>query len=335
MRNNFKRLIKIVENFENKKIGVIGDLALDRFWFGEVDRISREAPVPIVKLLMSEEAPGCAANCLSNISALNGKAIAMGVLGNDRDGEILLSILKSQKVETKYILRTKNYTTPTKTRILAGHLHGPKQQLVRVDKGNRLKLDKKLKEKITKNLITVSKETDYLVISDYGYGLLEDEEIREGIKYFKVTAVDSRFDLLKFKGAITATPNEEEFEFALKKRVLDSHYEFEKEGEKLRKKLNMEALLVTRGRKGMTLFEKNEKPYHIDIVGKEEVVDVTGAGDTVIASFILSLASGANFKEAAHIANIAGGIVVTKPKTATCNREELIKRITMWGKGEI
>ncbi|MCX7830849.1 MAG: bifunctional ADP-heptose synthase [Acidobacteria bacterium] len=332
MRANYKKLIKIVESFGNAKVLVAGDLVLDRFWFGSVQRISREAPVPIVKLIKSSTAPGCGANCASNLASLGAKPLVLGVVGRDEEGKSLVELLRRLGCVTKYILMERDFSTPTKTRILAGSLHGPKQQLVRVDSGEEPDFKANLLKKIEQELRRAVADACSAIVSDYGYGLFENTKIFEIIRKVKIVGVDSRFSLLNFKGATTATPNEEEFEKAIKKPVPETRNEFEKEGEKLRSALGLDALLVTRGSKGMALFEKSKKAVHIDIVGKDEVVDVTGAGDTVIATYILSLSQGADFAEAANIANIAGGIVVQKPGTATVTQEELISHIDKWGK---
>lgn len=324
--------MKIVECFGNTKVLVAGDLVLDRFWFGTVQRISREAPVPIVKLVKSAIAPGCGANCASNLASLGAKPIVFGVVGKDFEGENLVKLLKKIGGETKFIVQEKGFSTPTKTRILAGSLHGPKQQLVRVDSGEEPQFNNAFKRKIEENLKSAVKNVSSAIISDYGYGLFENKNILDILKKVKIVGVDSRFSLLNFKGATTATPNEEEFEKAVKKPLSDDLREFEKEGERLREVLELDALLVTRGSRGMALFEKGKKAVHIGIVGKDEVVDVTGAGDTVIATYILSLSNGADFVEAANIANVAGGIVVQKPGTATVLQDELVSQIEKWGR---
>lgn len=332
MRKHYKKLIKIVESFNDATILVLGDLVLDRFWFGTVQRISREAPVPIVKLAKTTIAPGCGANCASNLASLGSKVIVFGVVGEDLEGDSLIRLLEEQGAETKFIIKEKNFATPTKTRILAGSLHGPKQQLVRVDSGEESRLTGTMKLKIEEQLKKAVKNVCGAIISDYGYGLFDNSNLLELIRESKIVGVDSRFSILNFKGATTATPNEEEFGKAIKKGVIEDLMEFNREGENLRSYLNLEALLVTRGSKGMALFEKGKQPVHISIVGKGEVVDVTGAGDTVIATYILSLSSGADFVEAANIANVAGGIVVQKPGTATVSQKELISQLDKWGR---
>lgn len=335
MRTHYKKLKKIVSSFQNSKILVVGDLVLDRFWFGTVQRISREAPVPIVKLLKNTIAPGCGANCASNLASLGAKPSIFGIVGKDKEGYDLINLLKKMGGETKFLLQEENFSTPTKTRILAGSLHGPKQQLVRIDSGEEPKFNKGTMSKLEERLKEAIKKVSVTIISDYGYGLFDNKNIFEIIKKVGIVGVDSRFSLMEFRGATTATPNEEEFEKATKKKISASLNDFEEEAERLRNSLELEALLVTRGSKGVALFERGKRAIHIGIVGKNEVVDVTGAGDTVIATYILSLASGADFVEAANIANIAGGIVVQKPGTATVSQKELVTTIEKWGKNQI
>lgn len=335
MKKNWQKLIKIVRGFEKTPILVAGDLVLDRFWFGAVQRISREAPVPIVRLYKAFLAPGCAANSAANLASLGARPIVLGVVGKDSEGSQLIKLLDKLGADTRHILREPSWTTPTKTRILAGTIHGPKQQLVRVDIGEDSVFTKPVVKKLESMLKKAAPKVKASVISDYGYGLAENVDLLKVLGGQRLTAVDSRFAMTSFAGAATATPNEEEFERAIGKPAPADMKLFEKEAESLRKQLKLKALLVTRGSKGMALFEESKRPVHIPVAGKDEIVDVTGAGDTVIAAYILSLAGGASFEEAAQIANVAGGIAVQKPGTATVSREELAEWIELWGKGKI
>jgi len=335
LKKDWRKLIKIVAGFEKTPILVAGDLVLDRFWFGAVQRISREAPVPIVRLYKAFLAPGCAANSAANLASLGARPVVLGVVGRDSEGNQLVKLLDKLGADTKHILREPSWTTPTKTRILAGTLHGPKQQLVRVDIGEDAVFTKSVVSKLETMLKKAAPKVKASVISDYGYGLAQNVDFLKILGSNRLTAVDSRFAMTSFSGAATATPNEEEFERAIGKPVSSDIKLFEKEAESLRKQLKLKALLVTRGSKGMALFEGSRDPVHIPVAGKDEIVDVTGAGDTVIAAYILSLAGGASYEEAARIANVAGGIAVQKPGTATVSREELAEWIELWGKGKI
>jgi len=335
LKKDWKKLAAIVSGFDKKKVLVAGDLVLDRFWFGAVQRISREAPVPIVRLYRAFLAPGCAANSAANLASLGATPVVLGVVGRDSEGSQLVKLLEKLGADTRHILREPSWTTPTKTRILAGTIHGPKQQLVRVDIGEDAVFSKKIVAKLEASVRESVAGTRAAVISDYGYGLAENVDLLGKIGRRALTAVDSRFAMTSFVGAATATPNEEEFERAIGKAAPADIGEFNREAEALRKRLKLKALLVTRGSRGMALFESGKKPVHIPVAGKDEIVDVTGAGDTVIAAYVLSLASGASYLEAAQIANVAGGIVVQKPGTATVSRNELTEWIELWGKGRI
>jgi D-glycero-beta-D-manno-heptose-7-phosphate kinase len=335
LRKDWKKLVEIVSTFENTPVLVAGDLVLDRFWFGAVQRISREAPVPIVRLFKAFLAPGCAANSAANLASLGARPVVIGVVGKDSEGTQLIKLLEELGAETKYILRERSWVTPTKTRILAGTIHGPKQQLVRVDIGEDATYSRGVISGLEAVLAKAAQKVKASIISDYGYGLCENLDILSILGKKTPTAVDSRFAMSSFIGATTATPNEEEFERAIEKAAPADRKTFEKEAESLRKKLKLKALLVTRGSKGMALFQESKAPVHIPVAGKDEIVDVTGAGDTVIAAYVLSLARGAAYEEAANIANVAGGIAVQKPGTATVSKEELVKWIELWGKGKI
>lgn len=334
MKKDWKKLVQIVSSFEKTPVLVAGDLVLDRFWFGAVQRISREAPVPIVRLYKAFLAPGCAANSAANLASLGARPVVVGVVGKDSEGSQLVRLLDRLGADTRYILRERSWTTPTKTRILAGTIHGPKQQLVRVDIGEDAVFTRQVVAKVEMSLKKAAGTAKVSVISDYGYGLAGNVDLMKVLGGRTLTAVDSRFAMTSFAGAATATPNEEEFERAIGKPAPGDLKLFEKEAEALRKKLRLKALLVTRGSRGMALFEGN-KPVHIPAAGKDEIVDVTGAGDTVIAAYVLSLAGGASYREAAQIANVAGGIAVQKPGTATVSRAELTEWLELWGKGRI
>lgn len=335
MKKDWKKLVKIVSSFEKTPVLVAGDLVLDRFWFGAVQRISREAPVPIVRLYKTFLAPGCAANSAANLASLGARPVVVGVVGRDSEGSQLVRLLDRLGADTRYILRERSWTTPTKTRILAGTIHGPKQQLVRVDIGEDAVFTRPVVAKVESSLKKAACIVKASVISDYGYGLAGSMDILKVLGGRTLTAVDSRFAMTSFAGAATATPNEEEFERAIGKPTPADLKLFEKEAESLRKKLGLKALLVTRGSRGMALFEASGKPVHIPVAGKDEIVDVTGAGDTVIAAYVLSLARGASYEEAAQIANVAGGIAVQKPGTATVSGQELADWLELWGKGKI
>lgn len=331
----WQSLVEIVRSFRGRRIAVLGDMVLDRFWYGDVQRVSREAPVPIVRLSGVHLLPGCAANTVYNLAALGADPVPVGVVGKDREGDALLKLLADAGARTEALVRGGNWVTPTKTRILAGNPRGHRQQLVRVDSGEHNEYPEKLREDLRKALRKALRGACGLVFSDYGYGALAAVGARAFVGAAPVTALDSRFALSDLPGVTTATPNEEEFEGAVAHRIGEGLDVLEREGAALRARLDLKALLVTRGKRGMALFEKGCDPAHLPVVGPDEVVDVTGAGDTVMASYVLSLCAGASFIEAAWIANIAGGIVVQKFGTATTDPDELRARIRAWGEGKI
>ncbi len=335
MRERWRDLVRVVRRFEGRRVVVAGDLVLDRYWYGAVQRISREAPVPIVRLDRTRLMPGCAANTVMNLASLGAEVLPVGVVGLDREGDALAGLFKEAGVSCRHLVREKGWVTPTKTRVLAGSAHGPRQQLVRVDSGESNAFGPAVVKSVRRALGTALRGAGALIVSDYGYGLAEAVRVGEYAARVKVSALDSRFGLLRFSGLATATPNEEEFENASGVRAGDNRRALERAGEALRARLRLRALLMTRGSRGMCLFEKGRKPLHLPVVGSDQAVDVTGAGDTVIAAYVLSLCAGAPFAQAAHVANVAGGIVVERHGPATTTAGELSARIEAWGKGAL
>ena len=335
MRERWRNLSEIVGRFAGIRVVVAGDLVLDRFWYGAVQRISREAPVPIVRLTRTRLVPGCAANTAWNLAALGATPVPVGVAGQDREGDALLSLFAEKGIPVDAIARPEAWETPTKTRILAGPLHGPKQQLARVDSGEANVFTPGLVSELRSALDRALEGAGALILSDYGLGLVGAVGVQEYSGAVPVSALDSRFALGQFHGLTTATPNEEEFEEACEVSLGDDEALLESVGESLRARMGLKALLVTRGAKGMSLFETGQRPLHLPVVGSDQVVDVTGAGDTVIAAYVLALCAGATFPEAAAIANAAGGIVVQKHGTATTGVEELKATLQAWGEGKL
>ncbi len=335
MRERWRKLSEIVGRFAGVRVVVAGDLVLDRFWYGAVQRISREAPVPIVRLTRTRLVPGCAANTAWNLAALGATPVPVGVAGQDREGDALLSLFAQKGIPLEAIARPAAWETPTKTRILAGPLHGPKQQLARVDSGEANVFTPGLVSELRSALDRALEGAGALILSDYGLGLVGAVGVQEYSGAVPVSALDSRFALGQFHGLTTATPNEEEFEEACEVSLGDDEALLESVGESLRARMGLKALLVTRGAKGMSLFETGQRPLHLPVVGSDQVVDVTGAGDTVIAAYVLALCAGATFPEAAAIANAAGGIVVQKHGTATTGVEELKATLQAWGEGKL
>jgi D-glycero-beta-D-manno-heptose-7-phosphate kinase len=320
-------LVEIVHKFPSCRIMVVGDLIADEFVYGEIARVSREAPVMILRYERTETMPGGAGNAAANVAALAGRAILTGVIGRDIAGRQLTLGLRSRGVSTEGLISLAGHTTPTKTRILAGSVHSTRQQVIRIDREPQGVWSTSFTEKLISSLEARLSQVDGIIISDYNYGVVSDEllsALRNALRGRQVpVVVDSRFRLKACRGFTAATPNQSELEELIKSR-LTTEAELSAAGAQLRDELGLQALLLTRGGDGMMLFEEKGLPHTLDAVGSKEPVDVTGAGDTVIASFTLALAAGAGFNDAAKIANHAGGIVVMKRGTATVTREELI-----------
>jgi len=324
------RLAKIVEGFLGKRIVVIGDAIADQFIYGEISRVSREAPVFILRHEHTETTPGGAGNCAANLAALGAKVELISVLGSDEPGKILYSKLREAGVGCDGVTVSADRRTTTKVRVLAGQIHSTRQQVIRIDYDNEPDLSAELRELLSADITKALSGADAVIISDYNYGVANPEIaelVRDAVGSTVPVLVDSRFRLSIFSGFSSATPNEDEVEQLLGVKHADPTA-LESAAEQLRQRLGYKALLVTRGGNGMTLIEAGAAPLHIDAVGSRQPIDVTGAGDTVIATYALALASGASFAEAARLANFAGGLVVMKRGTATVSANELVSVIT-------
>jgi len=326
-----KNLLRLVDNFARKKIAVWGDFILDEYIFGNTRRISREAPVLILNYKKKEFSLGGAGNSVLNLKALGAYPFPVGVIGSDASGQKILQMLKKKGVSTEYLVKEKKYLTPIKTRILAGEETARKQQILRIDQEGKVPDNNELKKKIQKLLKDVKSQISALLISDYNYFTIKEDIFNHILPGFKKTNIpvtlDSRFRLLNFKGVTVLTPNEPEVEGALQIEINDDNQLLKQAGRLLLRKTQASALLITRGSKGMVLFEEKKPPFPIPIHGTTDIVDVTGAGDTVISVFTLALACGATFREAALLANYAGDIVVMKKGTATLSTQELKENI--------
>jgi len=272
--------------------------------------------------------PGGAGNAAANVAALGGAVRAAGVAGRDETGRRLLSELKDRKVDVGPVLRPTGYRTPTKTRILAGGIHSAKQQVVRIDRASCSPIEPRTKTAFESAVLRELRGADALIISDYGSGLVSPQLLVQARRRAPITVVDSRYTLPKYHAMTACTPNESEVEQALGMRIGDDPKALERAGRTLLKKTRAGAVLITRGSRGMALFEPVHPTVHIPIVGSDQIADVTGAGDTVIATMTLALSAGATFLEAAHLANHAGGIVVMKRGTATVSASELRYQIS-------
>jgi rfaE bifunctional protein kinase chain/domain len=318
-----ERLCALVRAFEGRRVLVLGDLIADQFVSGEIRRVSREAPVMILRHERTETVPGGAANCAMNLAALGARAAIVGVVGEDEAGGQLLERLTGAGVNCDSVLVTPKHRTTTKVRILAGHAHSTRQQVVRLDYESEALADGVLLALVASHVRRAFGDAEAAVVSDYNYGVASEATVAPLRHAGPPVVVDSRFRMREFAGFDSATPNEDEVEQVAGRRFADAA-ELAAEGERLRAELGYRALLVTRGKYGMLLLEERARPLHLDAVGSHDAVDVTGAGDTVIATYALALASGADYATAARLANHAGGVVVLKRGTACVYPQELL-----------
>ena len=324
-----ERLLNLVYGFGSRRVLIAGDLIADEFIYGEVARMSREAPVLILKYDATEILPGGAGNAANNVAALSGRARVAGVVGKDSQGQRLLASFQ-RGVEKPFVVRDKAYRTPVKTRILAGGVHAARQQIVRIDRESG-PVPETIANGLIRRVRALVDGCDGVILSDYGSGLVTPKlahAVRQAVAQSSrrrpiPVLVDSRYRLLSYRGLTTCTPNEAEVEQVLGIRINDDLKLLERAGRLLLKKTRMKGVLITRGSRGMALFEPKQPTVHIPIYGSGEVADVTGAGDTVIATFALALAAGASLYEAARLSNYAGGLVVKKRGTATVSAQEL------------
>jgi D-beta-D-heptose 7-phosphate kinase/D-beta-D-heptose 1-phosphate adenosyltransferase len=314
-------LNSIIQKFSDVKVLVIGDVMLDQYLWGSVERISPEAPVPVVKLQKTSLVLGGAANVAANIAGLGAKPILIGAIGVDNESKLFKPLLDKLKISPANLVKIKNRPTTIKTRIVAHNQH-----VVRIDQENNQYLSKTDEEKVWKKIEEAIDKTEIIIVSDYAKGVLTENLLSRLIttakqKRKKLLVDPKGNDYKKYKGADILTPNR--FEAAQACHLpADGQEIVEQAGEMLIKNLNLESVLITQGEDGMTLFQKGGKPFHLDALARK-VYDVTGAGDTVIAAFGVSLGSGSDLLEASEIANISAGIVVEEIGTTTITLEKL------------
>ncbi|HEV7920823.1 MAG TPA: bifunctional ADP-heptose synthase [Thermoanaerobaculia bacterium] len=323
------RLLQLTEAMKGKLIVVYGDIVADRFIYGTPKRISREAPVLILRQYREDVLLGGAGNAINNIVSLGGLPIPISVIGDDAEGRKLMESLTGQGIDCSGILRAERYKTPTKVRILGGYPHASRQQIVRYDIEDRFEVTEEEAGRFAWILRDQIGLSHAALISDYGYGVVTPALAANltGFSRGKPVTLDSRYDLLRYPDVTAATPNEEEAASAAGMSLIEENGNGELVqfvAETLQQTLDAEAILITRGSRGMALYERGRRELlSIPVWGTDQVADVTGAGDTVIATFTLALAAGASFAEAAKLANYAGGIVVMKMGTATASNDEL------------
>jgi D-glycero-beta-D-manno-heptose-7-phosphate kinase len=318
------KYLKLIDKFKNKRVLVLGDFILDEYVYGETERISREAPVLILHYDRSTYLAGGGANPVMNIRDLGAEPVPVSVAGNDAYSKILIDMMKSKGVDTAGIIRDSKFMVPVKTRVMAGSVHTVKQQVVRIDRYEEKTISKEAEAALIESLQRKAKDIDTLLVSDYDGGIITDRVIsavnvlaKKGLK----VVVDSRYALKKFRYIATGTPNETE---AGPLTGIESYGE--KDVETMTRKLALlvksKGMIVTRGSRGMNVFEK-KKLVKIPAFGTDEIVDVSGAGDTVSSIISLALACGASLVDAAYLANIGGGLVVMKRGVATVSVAEL------------
>lgn len=328
------RLLDLVDRFAGRRILVIGDLVADEFIYGQVSRVSREAPVLILKYDTTEIVAGGAGNAANNVAALGASVRLIGLAGRDEPGRRMLRSLHA-RIDARRVLRPAGWRTPVKTRILAGGVHSAKQQVVRVDREGTWEGSSADRRELQRRVAEAVDTCDGVIISDYGLGLVTPalvETMQRRLasrtrRRHTPVLIDSRYNLLAYHGLTTCTPNESEVEQMLGVSLDDDPAAVERAGRTILRRTGMQAVLITRGSRGMMLFQPGAATEAIPIYGSDQIADVTGAGDTVIATMASALAGGASFYEAARLANYAGGLVVMKRGTATVSARELADAI--------
>ena len=323
LKNKTSKLIRYIDRFSSANVLVIGDIILDEYIWGDVSRISPEAPVPVVEVKNEKEDKrlGGAANVVNNIISLGGKSILCGVIGDDNTGNELIKILKSLGLTTDGILIDPGRHTSIKTRVVARN-----QQVVRFDRETREKISPVITRELLKFLKERIHDIDAIIVAEYGKSVISPQ-LMKGLRALIagsciILAVDPKTDHFEYyKGIDVITPNHHEAGAYCRFEIVDKET-VDKAGRKMLDELSCKSVLITQGKDGMTLFEKGRKPHYIPTVARE-VFDVSGAGDTVIGTFCLGLASGMDRKSAAEISNYAAGIVVGKLGTSVVTPEEL------------
>ncbi len=322
------RLTALLRAARGRRVVVLGDLIADEYVSGRIARVSREAPVLILEYDSTDIRPGGAGNAAHNVAALGGAATLVALAGRDEPGRRVLAAFP-RGVDTRRVVRPAGYRTPVKTRILAGGIHSAKQQVVRIDRHASEPIAEPWRTTWLRAAARALRGADAVLVSDYGSGLLSPRMVEALVRPLRArrrpvpVLVDSRYELLRYRGLTACTPNESEVEHALGTTIGDSLRVLERAGRGILARTRMDAVLVTRGSRGMALFEPGAPTVHVPIYGSDEIADVTGAGDTVMATLTLALAAGASMADAARLANYAGGLVVMKRGTATVTAREL------------
>lgn len=323
-------LLGLVPKLKNKNIMVIGDMVADVYLEGKISRISREAPVLILEHSAEQVLPGGAANAAYNAAALGGKVYVVGIVGSDYAGSQLQKDLRNKGIHADGLMTDAVRPTITKTRVMAGGQATVRQQIVRIDKESKEPVQPETENTLLEYIKATIQHMTAVVLSDYGSHTVSPRIREFVIGYCRSREipcmVDSRYDVMSYTGVTVVKQNETEAAAALGLKAMDTDTLMQA-GRTMLERLGSEAVLITRGPDGMLLFEKNGQISDIPVTNKSDVYDVTGAGDTVVATMILALAAGAPYRDAARLSNFAAGIVVRKPGTATTNPEELQEAI--------
>ena len=329
-----KRLRDALTRFQGRRVTVIGDLIADEYLYGKPARISREAPVLILRFTDREVRLGGAANAAHNVHALGATVQPVGLLGRDGAGDEVHALFQQAGMSTDGLSREPGRPTPVKTRIMAGGYQATRQQVVRLDREPEGGISGAAEARLIERLRAIGATADGFLVSDYGYGTVTPRVYETVLELGRArqvpVTVDSRYELPRFRGATAATPNEPEVE-ALTGHELSDEPSIEKAGRAVLERLDARLLLVTRGSRGMALFEREGPVTFMPIHGSDEIADVTGAGDTVISTLTVGLAARATPGEAAWLANVAGGVVVMKRGTATVTAPELLAALASDG----
>lgn len=321
-----QNLAQIIDRMQSKNIMVIGDMVADIYLEGKISRISREAPVLILEHAGETVVPGGAANAVHNAATLGGQVYAVGIIGDDNAGQQLTKVLNDKNVNTQGFIVDPSRPTITKTRVMAGGQATVRQQVVRIDRESKQALPADVEQQLLGYVRDNIRNMDAVVMSDYG-----SFSVSQSLKKLVIeicnkagipSMVDSRYNIMDYKGIKLVKQNESEAANAIGLADLDQN-SLTQAGKTLLERLSAEAVLITQGPEGMTLFERSGSISHIPVSNKSEVYDVTGAGDTVVVTMMLALAGGASYQDAACLANFAAGIVVRKPGTATATPAEL------------
>ncbi len=322
----------VLKKFPKLRLMVAGDFVVDEAIYGDTERISREAPVLILRYSHTVITPGGAGNAANNAACLGAQVYPLGVLGDDEQGSKLLHYFKTQKVDVAGLITVKNRHTTVKCRIMAGASHTAKQQVIRVDKLDDKDVSRQVEAKLIGRITALAPKMDALLISDYGLGVLTEGVRRSLLSNFagKIITADSRHALNEYRGVSLITPNASEAGLAANLEIRDNE-SLLRAGQILQKRIQGQ-VLITRGPQGMSLFDLNGEATHLPVFGGEQPVDPTGAGDTVASMVTLALAAGADFTMAASLATVAAGMVVMKRGTATTNPDELLKALKTLGR---